>query len=242
MDFLSRDIAVVDVSSDDPALYHTLTRIQSADLPAPGTDAATVQRGKYLFNTAIGPVGTQPNSVRPSGRMSDTGWGTCYAVPERTHRHSRLMFADGPRQAISMEARSVRRQTRVLVRLLDSHQRALNWSGVRDEVQDFPKRRGPGAAGLIRIDATGAPVPEGPSKVATSRSAPDCQQRLERRLDAANATYLAVGVRAPISPMFSRNPGRRRSVGRSSGAGCQNCHGGRNWTISALTIRCACDG
>src|SRR4030095_5604868 len=39
MDFLSRDIAVVDVSGDDPTLYRTLARIQSADLPAPGTDA-----------------------------------------------------------------------------------------------------------------------------------------------------------------------------------------------------------
>ena len=59
MDFLSRDIAVVEVSGDDPTLHHTLARIQSTDLPVPGTDATTAQRGKHLFNTAIGPVGAQ---------------------------------------------------------------------------------------------------------------------------------------------------------------------------------------
>ena len=105
MDFLSRDIAIVDVSGDDPTLYKTLARVSSADLPAANTDAATVQRGKYLFNTAIGPVGTQPNSLRPSGRMSDTGWGTCYSChPSALTDTVTWMFADGPRQAISMES------------------------------------------------------------------------------------------------------------------------------------------
>ena len=44
MDFLSRDIAIVDVSGDDPAAPGTLARLQSADLPPAGTDAAIVQR------------------------------------------------------------------------------------------------------------------------------------------------------------------------------------------------------
>ena len=73
MDFLSRDIAIVDVSGNDPTLYKTLARIQSADLPAAGTDAAIAQRGKYLFNSAIGPEGTQPNSVRPSAGCQTPG-------------------------------------------------------------------------------------------------------------------------------------------------------------------------
>lgn len=73
MDFLSRDVAVVDISGTNPTLYRTLERMQSSDLPAPNTLAETVLWGKYLFNTAIGPVGSQPNSVRPAGRMSDTG-------------------------------------------------------------------------------------------------------------------------------------------------------------------------
>ena len=240
MDFLSRDIAIVDVSGDNPTLYHTLARIQSADLPAPGTDAATVQRGKYLFNTAIGPVGTQPNSVRPAGRMSDTGWGTCYSChPNALTDTVTWMFADGPRQAISMESTFEFGAANIVngVPLLpDSHQRALNWSAVRDEVQDFTRnvRAVSGGGGLVKIDANGASVPEGPAGLAQLPDLrPTANSGLSADLDAI-ATYLAVGVRAPISPIPSHNLGV--VVGRAvfERQGCQNCHGGKNWTISQL--------
>ena len=62
-----------------------------------------MQRGKQLFNTAIGPEGTQANS-RPAGRMSDTGWGACYSCHPRPDRHGHLDVRGGPRQAISMES------------------------------------------------------------------------------------------------------------------------------------------
>jgi len=240
MDFLSRDIAVVDVSGDDPTLYRTLARIQSADLPAPGTDAATVQRGKYLFNTAIGPVGSQPTSVRPAGRMSDTGWGTCYSChPNALTDTVTWMFADGPRQAISMESTFEFGAANIVngVPLLpDSHQRALNWSAVRDEVQDFTRnvRAVSGGGGLIRIDANGAAVPEGAAGLAQLPDLrPTANSGLSADLDAI-ATYLAVGVRAPISPIPSHSLGAL--VGRAvfEVQGCQNCHGGKNWTISQL--------
>ena len=188
MDFLSRDIAIVDVSGTDPTLYKTLARVQSADLPAAGTDAAIAQRGKYLFNTAIGPEGAQPNSVRPAGRMSDTGWGTCYSChPNALTDTVTWMFADGPRQAISMEstfefgAANIVNGVPVLP---DSHQRALNWSAVRDEVQDFTRnvRAVSGGGGLIRIDANGAPVPEGTAGLAQLPDLrADRQQRSQRR-------------------------------------------------------------
>ena len=103
MDFVSRDVAVVDISGDDPTLYKTIARIQSADLPTAG-NVAIVQRGKQLFNSAIGPEGAADNSKRPAGRMSDFGWGTCYSCHVNGLTDSvTWMFADGPRQAISME-------------------------------------------------------------------------------------------------------------------------------------------
>ena len=240
MDFLSRDIAVVDVSGTDPTLYRTLARVESADLPAPGSDAAVVQRGKYLFNTAIGPVGAQPNSVRPAGRMSDTGWGTCYSChPNALTDSVTWMFADGPRQAISMESTFEFGAANIVngVPLLpNSHQRALNWSAVRDEVQDFTRnvRAVSGGGGLVRIDANGAPVPEGAAGLAQLPDLrPTANSGLSADLDAI-ATYLAVGVRAPISPVPSHNLGAL--IGRVvfTAQGCQNCHGGKNWTISTL--------
>ena len=167
MDFISRDVAVVDISGNDPTKYATLARIQSAALPAAGTVDAIVQRGKQLFNTSIGPEGAAANSLRPSGRMSDFGWGTCYSCHVNgLHDSVTWMFADGPRQAISMEntftfGDAVIKDGAPV--LPDSHQRALNWSAVRDEGQDFTRniRAVSGGGGLILEDANGVAVPEG---------------------------------------------------------------------------------
>jgi YVTN family beta-propeller protein len=240
MDFLSRDIAIVDVSGTDPGLYKTIARIQSAALPTPGTDAAITQRGKYLFNTALGPEGTLPNSVRPSGLMSDTGWGTCYSChPNALTDTVTWMFADGPRQAISMESTFPFGAAKIVngaPALPDSHQRALNWSAVRDEVQDFTRnvRAVSGGGGLVKIDANGTPVPEGLAGLAQLPDLrPTANTGLSADLDAI-ATYLALGVRAPISPIPNRDFAAQ--IGRAifEVQGCQNCHGGKNWTISAL--------
>ncbi len=235
MDFLSRDIAVVDVSGDDPAQYKTLARIASADLPISGV-AAIVQRGKHLFNSAIGPVGAAENSSRPAGRMSDFGWGTCYSChPQALTDSVTWMFTDGPRQAISMEstfefgAAVIQSGAPVLP---DSHQRALNWSAVRDEVQDFERniRLVSGGGGLIREPG----VLEGAAGVGLI---PDLLNTANTGRDPdldAIATYLALGVRAPISPVSENDVTAK--VGRIvfEVAGCQNCHGGPNWTISTL--------
>jgi YVTN family beta-propeller protein len=238
MDFISRDVAVVDISGDDPTKYATLARIQSAALPAAGTVDAIVQRGKQLFNTSIGPEGAAANSLRPSGRMADFGWGTCYSCHVNgLHDSVTWMFADGPRQAISMEntftfGDAVIQDGAPL--LPDSHQRALNWSGVRDEVQDFTRnvRAVSGGGGLILVDANGTAVPEG---VAGLLQLPDLLPTANTGLNAdldAIATYLALGVRAPISPLRGKNVNKGRQL--FAAAGCQSCHGGDNWTNSIL--------
>jgi YVTN family beta-propeller protein len=233
MDFLSRDVAVVDVSGDDPTQYKTLARMPSAALPTTGV-AAIVQRGKYLFNTAIGPEGAQDNSRRPAGRMSDTGWGSCYSChPQALTDSVTWMFADGPRQTISMENTFTFGDAVILngaPKLPDSHQRALNWSAVRDEVQDFERniRAVSGGGGLIRTPG----IPEGAAGLG---QIPDLTPVANTGRDAdldAIATYLALGVRAPISPVDSQSARKGRELFEE--AGCQNCHGGKNWTISIL--------
>ena len=232
MDYVSRDIAVVDISGSDPAKYATLTRIQSSQLPAAGTVDATVQRGKQLFNTAIGPVGTAANSLRPAGRMSDTGWGTCYSCHVNGLVDSvTWMFPDGPRQSISMESTFtfgdavIQHGAPVLP---ESHQRALNWSAVRDEVQDFERniRAVSGGGGLIED------IPEG---VAGLAQVPDllvtANTGRDEDLDAI-ATYISLGVRAPISPRRGQNVAKGRQL--FAAAGCQSCHGGDDWTNSII--------
>jgi YVTN family beta-propeller protein len=234
MDFVSRDVAVVDISGDVPTLYHTLARIQSAAPPAAGSVAAIVHRGKQLFNSAIGPVGEQPNSVRPAGRMSDTGWGTCYSChPNALTDSVTWMFADGPRQAISMEGTFEFGAATIVngaPALPESHQRALNWSAVRDEPQDFSRniRAVSGGGGLV------IGVPEGAAGLAQVPDlTPVANTGRSADLDAI-ATYLALGVRAPISPLSSHSRGVRQGRRLFEEAGCQNCHGGPNWTISSL--------
>jgi YVTN family beta-propeller protein len=234
MDFVSRDVAVVDISGNDPSLYRTLTRIQSAALPAAGTTGAIVLRGKQLFNSAIGPEGALANSTRPAGRMSDTGWGTCYSChPNGLTDSVTWMFADGPRQSISLESTFELGAVTLELgapKLPESHQRALNWSAIRDEVQDFDRnvRAVSGGGGLILNVPEGtaglAQVPDLVGTANTGRSAD---------LDAV-ASYVALGVRAPVAPVSSH--AFTAQIGRLAfeAAGCQNCHGGKNWTISVL--------
>jgi hypothetical protein len=238
MDFLSRDVAVVDISGNDPTQYHTLARIPSANLPASGV-AAIVHRGKLLFNSAIGPEGTQANSLRPAGLMSDFGWGTCYSChPQALTDSVTWMFPDGPRQAISMEKTFEFRAAVIqngAPKLPESHQRALNWSAVRDSVQDFERniRLVSGGGGLIRDPGR----PEGPAGLAPLGFVPildllpAANTGRDPDLDAI-ATYLALGVRAPIAPVNAGAVNRGRQL--FAAAGCQNCHGGKNWTISVI--------
>ena len=193
-----------------------------------------------LFNSSIGPVGTADNSKRPAGLMSDFGWGTCYSCHVNALTDSvTWMFADGPRQAISME-NTFTFGDAVIVngapKLPESHQRALNWSAVRDEAQDFTRniRAVSGGGGLIKIDANGLPVPEGVLGLAQLPDlVPTANTGLSADLDAI-ATYLALGVRAPIAPLSSKNQGVKQGRDLFAAAGCQNCHGGKNWTISII--------
>ncbi len=239
MDFVSRDVAVVDVSGSDPSQYRTLARMQSAALPMPGTLAAIEQRGKQLFNTAIGPAGELDNSKPPAGRMSDTGWGACYSChPNGLTDSVTWMFADGPRQAISMESTFTFRADVIrngAPKLPDSQQHVLNWSAVRDEVEDFERniRAVSGGGGLI------LGIPEG---VAGLVNVPDLTPIANTGRSAdlgAIATYLARGVRAPISPLSGSADADgviRRGRLLFAAAGCQNCHGGPNWTSSILDL------
>ena len=226
--FISRDVSVVDISSD-PTAYHQTIRIQSAGLPTPGTLEAIVHHGNELFNTSIGPEGTNANARAPAGRMSSFGWGNCY----NCHPHGLTdgvtwMFGDGPRQTISMESTAEHPQPSGSMinangapLLPDFKQRVLNWSAVRDEIQDFELNiRGvSGGQGLIR---DGQPVVNLTPTTTTGRDAD---------LDAI-AAYVAFGIKAPIA----KNRGRSADRGRElfARANCQSCHGGPNWSRSRV--------
>ena len=148
------------------------------------------------------------------------------------------MFADGPRQAISMESTFEFGAAKIVngaPALPDSHQRALNWSAVRDEVQDFTRnvRAVSGGGGLIGPMPMGGGARRRRGPRAAARSAPDRQLRLNADLDAI-ATYLALGVRAPISPFRARQSEPGSAAQSSKRRAARTATAGSNWTISSL--------
>jgi YVTN family beta-propeller protein len=236
--FISRDVSVVDISSATP---FQITRIPSAALPLAGTLEAIIHRGHELFNTSIGPAGTKfVTSMPPSGRMSDSGWGACYAChPDGLHDGVTWMFPDGPRQAISMESTFAQPQPPGHAFINGaplaptSDQRVLNWSAVRDEVQDFERniRLVSGGEGLIDADITDVIDLQNVNNTGKANAGRNTD------LDAI-AAYIAFGIRAPISPV--RNPSnfqaKQIQKGRQlfAAANCQSCHGGEKWTRSRV--------
>jgi YVTN family beta-propeller protein len=237
MNYISRDVTAIDISPTTPVVIGT---IPSAALPTPGTLEAALHRGHELFNTSIGPAGTDATAQAPAGRMSDTGWGSCYSChPNGLTDGVTWIFPDGPRQSISMESTGEHPQPPTaqlngnFAPVLPAfHQRVLNWSAVRDEVQDFELniRAVSGGQGLIQ---DGQAVVNLTPTANTGRSA-----------DLDNlAAYVTMGIRAPISPFRPKNVGP--SVfdpdiisGRAlfNAANCQQCHGGPNWTRSTVNF------
>ena len=255
MNLISRDVSVVDIAGADPVTYKEIARIQSTALP---TDPFQLQvlRGKELFNTSIGPAGTNENALAPAGRMSDFGWGSCYGChPRGLADGVTWMFGDGPRQTVSMESTTAHPQTPSVNVNVNAnfaplmpafHQRALNWSAVRDEIQDFELniRNVSGGQGLIALPDAGGnrgavdkcvfnlvlpnPNPNNcaaQTAITTGRD-PD--------LDAI-AAYIAFGIRAPVAPLgASTDPEVTEGRTLFATANCQGCHGGANWTASTL--------
>ncbi len=255
MNLISRDVSVVDIAGADPTTYKEIARVQSAALP---TDPFDVQvlRGKELFNTSIGPAGTNENALAPAGRMSDFGWGSCYGChPRGLADGVTWMFGDGPRQTISMESTAAHPQTPVVNVNVNAnfaplmpafHQRALNWSSVREEIQDFELniRNVSGGQGLIALPGIGGargdvdrcvfnlvlPNPN-PNNCAAETAITTGR---DADLDAISA-YIAFGIRAPVAPLrASTDPEVAQGRTLFEAANCQGCHGGQNWTASTL--------
>jgi YVTN family beta-propeller protein len=235
--FISRDVSVVDISAATP---FQIKRIPSAGLPAAGTREFIVHRGHELFNTSIGPAGTVATSLPPSGRMSDSGWGSCYSChPDGLHDGVTWMFPDGPRQSISMESTFAQPQPLGTAFVNgaplapNSDQRVLNWSAVRDEVQDFERniRLVSGGEGLIVADITDVIDLQNATNTGKANAGRNAD------LDAI-AAYIAFGIRAPISPLQKPPSFQAKQIqkGRQlfAAANCQSCHGGEKWSVSRV--------
>jgi YVTN family beta-propeller protein len=217
---ISRDVAVLDLQANK-----LLKNVPTANLPGRNSREGRILRGKQLFFTAIGPAGTDPafpDSAPPGGVMSDRGWGGCRSCHfQGLTDNVTWMFADGPRQTIPLDGTFDHLS-------LNSH-KILNWSAVRDEVQDFDlnTRAVFGGQGLINnADGTQNKDVFGLVKADNSLALPNRGRNAD--LDALEL-YQAVGIRSRIAPNINRQV-FQAGVAIFLAAGCTDCHVGRQWT------------
>ncbi len=234
--FISRDVSVVDLTLAREDVMATLI---SAAQPATGTQAERVHIGKELYNTSIGAFDAAPGTTTPIvGRMSNKGWGSCAAchTPKGLTDNVVWIFPSGPKRTISQHtdfdqtaaARNV--------------QRALNWSGERDEEEDFELniRAVSGGQGLIVLTDG---VTQEPNVVNLRQAAPapllpsaGRNQLKVRGVPAWDAlkSYMQFGIRPPLSPLPAADAQVVAGRALFTSANCQSCHGGALWTSSRI--------
>jgi cytochrome c peroxidase len=182
-----------------------------------------VQLGKELFNAAMGPIDSSihnPNgSVNPiQGRMSNSGWVACVSCHVNGLTDGvTWSFDTGPRVSIPLNG-TFQKQ--------GQGQRALNWSAVRDEVEDFElnTRAVAGGIGLIQF-ADGS---QDPDVVNLDRPS----HGRDARRDAI--TEYVKTIRTSQAPEDANDPEVQAGRGFFKKVGCAQCHNTSLWTSSRV--------
>ncbi len=221
--FISKDVSVVDLTASPEA---ETARIQSADLPAAGSDAAKFLAGNELFHSSRGEF-----DEGVAERMSNEGWQACSSChPDGLSDGVVWAFASGPRKSIPLNGTySPDNPT--------GNQRVLNYSAVFDELEDFELNiRGvSGGKGLI-ILAGG--TEQDPNVKAFDPSNAAREQLHIGGFGAWDAivAWTQFRVPSPVAPNRGVDPasetGQQIAKGREifTQANCQACHGGAKWS------------
>ncbi len=232
MNYISRDVTVLDITRFPE---QTIATLRASALPAAGSEEELVLVGKELYNTSVGEFASS------IGNMSSEGWQSCSAChPFGLADNVVWIFAAGPRRTLSQHTD-----------FAGGVMRALNWSAIFDEQQDFELNiRGvSGGAGLL-LNADGSAL-EDPANIGglvigdppTLAVPNSLRGQLQVRTPSgglvnawdAIVAYIKT-IRAPISPLAgSDDPeiaeGRQIFINNN----CQVCHGGAKWSSSAIT-------
>ncbi len=230
MNYISRDVTVIDLSSGAEKVTATLA---SASLPAAGSAEDKILVGKELYHTSIG-VFDPPTAggAAITGRMSNNGWGSCGAChPSGLTDNVVWIFPSGPRRTIPQHVdfdHTAGANTPNTIR-------ALNWTVERDEEEDFELniRAVSGGLGLIVL-ADG--ITQDPNVANFTPLASGGRNQLKvRGINAWDAIKAYVQtIRAPISPALKNDPdvvaGRQIFIDSN----CQSCHGGAQWSSSKV--------
>jgi hypothetical protein len=227
MNYVSRDLSTLILNPD-----RVQSTVPSAALPLPGTMEDKVQIGKELYNTSVGVFDPAPGtSTLVQGRMSKNGWGACATChPFGLSDNVVWIFPSGPKRTIPQHTDFDQSDPQRTI------QRPLNWSGERDEEEDFELniRAVSGGDGLIVL-ADG--IMQDPNVKNFLPLASGNRNQLKVRgigaWDAIKA-YVQFGIRGPISPASQTDPDVIAGRALFIAANCQLCHGGAQWTRARI--------
>ncbi|HLJ46281.1 MAG TPA: beta-propeller fold lactonase family protein [Bryobacteraceae bacterium] len=228
MNYISRDVSVIDLTQ---APEVEIARMESANLPEPGTLDEKVQIGKALFNTSVGefdPAG--PGQPAITGRMSNNGWGACASChPFGLSDNVVWIFASGPRRTVPLHATFASGDPNT--------QRALNWSAIFDQVADFEGNIRNVSGGLGIFVANDGITPSAlPAAFTDLSGIPQLTVHGVGGWDAIKA-YIQSGIRAPISPASKTDPDVVAGSLIFQQANCGSCHGSSQFTSSRVTFK-----
>ncbi|HWW87486.1 MAG TPA: beta-propeller fold lactonase family protein [Vicinamibacterales bacterium] len=231
MNYVSRDVSVIDLTNQPEQVIATLP---AAALPSRGTVADLIHVGKELYNTSVGVFDPAPGTDTPIvGRMSNNGWGGCATChPNGLSDNVVWIFPSGPKRTIPQHTDFDRTDPE------RARQRILNWSAERDEEEDFELniRAVSGGQGLIVLDDG---ITQDPNVFNLTPLASAGRNQLKvhgvNGWDAIKA-FVQFGVRPPISPLRADEEDVRTGRRLFQKANCQACHGGPQWTNSAVTF------
>ena len=227
LNYISKDVSVIDLTQ---ATETEIARIQSADLPAAGSDGAKFLLGNELFNTSRGHF-----DEGVAERMSNEGWQSCASChPDGLTDGVVWAFGAGPRKTVPLNGTfSLKNPT--------GDQRVLNYSGIFDELEDFENNiRGvSGGQGLIVIAGTTDQEPNVKSFDPPNAGRPQLHVNGIAAWDAIVA-WTQFRIPSPVSPYTGVDPnselGQQIAQGRQlfTQAKCQICHGGAKWATNQV--------
>ncbi len=229
MNYVSRDVSVIDLSGPRERV---LASLPSSALPTPGTLADKIHIGKELYNTSVG----QFDPPAQAGRMSAGGWGSCASChPNGLSDNVVWIFAAGPRRTIPQHTDFDQTDA------TRSTQRALNWSAIFDEEQDFELNIRGVSGGLGLFVGSDGNTPDNTPPVAAFDPANGPPNTARRQVtvrgvgawDAIKA-FVQFGIRAPISPVPDTDTAALAGRSLFQAANCQACHGDAQWTSSRV--------
>jgi YVTN family beta-propeller protein len=248
--FVSRNVSVVDLTTDS-----VIATVQTSDLPEPGSQGETNLVGAEVFFSSRGnfdPVPGGTNSVRD--RLSSEGWQACASCHFKGLTDGVIwQFAAGPRKSVPLNA-TFNPHNR-------NQQRVLNYSAIFDEIEDFELNiRGVSGPGNLATPINGNALDpnhglligdNGDLNVAPSAinafalpnaNRPQLTVTLPGSTNPVPALtamreWIRFAVRTPNAPLPGfpgSHPPDFITEGRTlfAQAGCANCHGGQNWTVS----------